>query len=102
VAVRSYHKKRAIRVFRSSILNGGYSSSYLDEDEEDEIGCRYDGLYMVRAVWDIHGNETEASPSTGEEGWQTSTSLRDCPKSHWTAGPNRTFNTTPVTEHVRQ
>lgn len=68
---RSYHKKRAIRVFRSSSLNGRFASPYLDEDEDDEIGYRYDGLYMVRAVWDIHGNETEAFPSTGVEGWQT-------------------------------
>lgn len=68
---RSYHKKRAIRVFRSSALNGKYASPYLDEDEDDEIGYRYDGLYMVGAVWDIYGNETEAFPCTGTEGWQT-------------------------------
>eukprot|EP00956_Cyclotella_meneghiniana_P015125 scaffold22937_cov73-Cyclotella_meneghiniana.AAC.8 len=68
---RSYYKKRAIRVFRSSVLNGKYAAPYLDEDEDDEIGYRYDGLYMVRAVWDIHGNETEAFPCAGEEGWQT-------------------------------
>jgi 3D (Asp-Asp-Asp) domain-containing protein len=68
---RSYHKRRAIRVFRSSSLNGKFASPYLDEDEDDEIGYRYDGLYMVRAVWDVHGNETEAFPSTGAEGWQT-------------------------------
>ncbi|KAL3792176.1 hypothetical protein HJC23_009640 [Cyclotella cryptica] len=68
---RSYHKKRAIRVFRSSILGGRYAPPYLDEDEDDEIGYRYDGLYMVRAVWDINGNETESFPCVGEDGWQT-------------------------------
>ena len=68
---RSYHKKRAIRVFRSSILNGRYASPYLDEEEDDEISYRYDGLYMVRAVWDVHGNETEVFPCAGTEGWQT-------------------------------
>lgn len=68
---RSYHKKRAIRVFRSSVLGGRFAPPYLDEDEDDEIGYRYDGLYMVRAVWDINGNETESFPCTGEDGWQT-------------------------------
>jgi len=68
---RSYHKKRAIRVFRSSLLGGRFSAPYLDEDEDDEIGYRYDGLYMVKAVWDVNGNETETFPTTGVEGWQT-------------------------------
>lgn len=68
---RSYHKRRPIRVFRSSALGGRYAPPYLDEEEDDDVAYRYDGLYMVRAVWDVRGNETELFPCTGEEGWQT-------------------------------
>lgn len=53
------------------MLGGRFSAPYLDEDEDDEIGYRYDGLYMVKAVWDVNGNETETFPTTGVEGWQT-------------------------------
>lgn len=72
---QSYHKKRPIRVFRSSLLGGKYAPPYLDvEDdveEDSDVAYRYDGLYMVRAVWDIQGQETESHPVCGENGWQT-------------------------------
>lgn len=35
------------------------------------MGYRYDGLYMVGAVWDVDGHETESFPVAGENGWQT-------------------------------
>ena len=72
---RSYHNKLPIRIFRSSLLGGKYAPPFLDvEDdleEDSDVAYRYDGLYMVRAVWDIHGHETETYPVTGENGWQT-------------------------------
>lgn len=72
---RSYHSKRPIRIFRSSLLGGKYAPPFLDvEDdfeEDSDVAYRYDGLYMVRAVWDIHGSETETHPVCGENGWQT-------------------------------
>ena len=58
-----------MRVFRSSTLGGRYAPPRLDDD--DDVGYRYDGLYMVRAVWDVDGNETESFPRNGEDGWQT-------------------------------
>lgn len=42
-----------------------------DEEEDSDVAYRYDGLYMVRAVWDIQGQETESHPVCGENGWQT-------------------------------
>jgi len=74
---QSYHKKRPLRVFRSSLLGGKYAPPFLDTDNEDEekddsdVAYRYDGLYMVRAVWDVGGRETESFPVVGVEGWQT-------------------------------
>lgn len=72
---QSYHKKRPIRIFRSSLLGGKYAPPFLDmeDDIEDDsdVAYRYDGLYMVRAVWDIQGQETESHPVSGENGWQT-------------------------------
>jgi hypothetical protein len=72
---QSYHKKRPIRIFRSSLLGGKYAPPFLDvEDdieEDSDVAYRYDGLYMVRAVWDIQGQETECHPVSGENGWQT-------------------------------
>ena len=72
---QSYHKKRPVRVFRSSLLGNKYAPPYFDvEDdfeEDSDVAYRYDGLYMVRAVWDIHGHETESHPVAGENGWQT-------------------------------
>lgn len=72
---QSYHKNRPIRVFRSSLLGGKYAPPFLDvEDdveEDSDVAYRYDGLYMVRAVWDIQGQETELHPVSGENGWQT-------------------------------
>ena len=72
---QSYHKKRPMRIFRSSLLAGKYAPPFLDvEDdieEDSDVAYRYDGLYMVRAVWDANGNETESFPVAGEKGWQT-------------------------------
>ncbi|KAL7537116.1 hypothetical protein ACHAXR_008398, partial [Thalassiosira sp. AJA248-18] len=71
---QSYHKKRPIRVFRSSLLGGRYAPPFLDVEEDEDnsdVGYRYDGLYMVRAVWDVDGHETESFPVVGEKGWQT-------------------------------
>jgi hypothetical protein len=48
-----------------------YVSDDEDLEEDSDVAYRYDGLYMVRAVWDIHGHETETYPVTGENGWQT-------------------------------
>lgn len=42
-----------------------------DIEDDSDVAYRYDGLYMVRAVWDIYGNETESHPVIGENGWQT-------------------------------
>ena len=42
-----------------------------DVEEDSDVAYRYDGLYMVRAVWDIQGQETESHPVCGENGWQT-------------------------------
>ena len=62
-------------MFRSSLLGGKYAPPYLDVDddveEDSDVAYRYDGLYMVRAVWDIQGQETESHPVCGENGWQT-------------------------------
>jgi len=79
---QSYHKKRPIRLFRSSLLSTGdrqnskYTPPFLDvEDdleEDSDVAYRYDGLYMVRAVWDMNGNETESFPTVALDGaWQT-------------------------------
>ena len=72
---RSYHEKRPIRIFRSSLLGGRYAPPFLDVDDDpnddSDVAYRYDGLYMVRAIWNVHGHETETYPVTGEEGWQT-------------------------------
>ncbi|KAL7554908.1 hypothetical protein ACHAWF_018458 [Thalassiosira exigua] len=72
---QSYHKKRPVRVFRSSLRGGRFAPPFLDveddEDEDSDVAYRYDGLYMVCAVWDIEGRETESHPVAGEEGWQT-------------------------------
>jgi len=72
---QSYHKKRPVRVFRSSLLGGKYAPPFLDmEDDEvddSDVAYRYDGLYMVRAVWDVNGKETESFPVVGVDGWQT-------------------------------
>lgn len=72
---QSYHKKRPIRVFRSSLAGKPYGPPFLDveDDLEDDsdVAYRYDGLYIVRAVWDMNGRETEAHPVIGENGWQT-------------------------------
>ena len=42
-----------------------------DIEEDSDVAYRYDGLYMVCAVWDIQGQETESHPVSGENGWQT-------------------------------
>ena len=63
-----------MRVFRSSTLSGRYAPPYLDDEEneeDDEIAYRYDGLYTIDAVWDVHGQETETCPCLGADGWQT-------------------------------
>jgi len=63
-----------VRVFRSSTLSGRYAPPYLDDEEneeDDEIAYRYDGLYTIDAVWDVHGQETETFPCIGVDGWQT-------------------------------
>jgi hypothetical protein len=71
---QSYHKKRPIRVFRPSLLGGKYAPPFLDieeDDDDNDVAYRYDGLYMVCAVWDVDGHETEAFPVVGQNGWQT-------------------------------
>jgi hypothetical protein len=71
---KSFHRKLPVRVFRSSTLNGRYAPPYLDDEEneeDDEIAYRYDGLYTIDAVWDVHGQETETFPCVGVDGWQT-------------------------------
>ncbi|KAL7495054.1 hypothetical protein ACHAWT_003641 [Skeletonema menzelii] len=71
---KSFHRKLPVRVFRSSTVSGRYAPPYLDDEEneeDDEIAYRYDGLYTIDAVWDVHGQETETFPCLGEEGWQT-------------------------------
>jgi hypothetical protein len=71
---KSFHRKLPIRVFRSSTVSGRYAPPYLDDEEneeDDEIAYRYDGLYTIDAVWDVHGQETETFPCLGVEGWQT-------------------------------
>ena len=86
---QSYHRKRPVRVFRSSILGGRYAPPFFADDEDecpsasneirhDEVAYRYDGLYMVRAIWDVSGRETEDMPAPssaaggdGLESWQT-------------------------------
>lgn len=71
---KAFHRKVPVRVFRSSTLSGRYAPPYLDDEEneeDDEIAYRYDGLYTIDAVWDVHGNETDAFPCVGVDGWQT-------------------------------
>eukprot|EP00577_Skeletonema_sp_RCC1716_P003871 CAMPEP_0113438040 /NCGR_PEP_ID=MMETSP0013_2-20120614/37741_1 /TAXON_ID=2843 ORGANISM="Skeletonema costatum, Strain 1716" /NCGR_SAMPLE_ID=MMETSP0013_2 /ASSEMBLY_ACC=CAM_ASM_000158 /LENGTH=1458 /DNA_ID=CAMNT_0000328743 /DNA_START=208 /DNA_END=4584 /DNA_ORIENTATION=+ /assembly_acc=CAM_ASM_000158 len=71
---KSFHRKLPVRVFRSSTLSGRYAPPYLDDEEneeDDEIAYRYDGLYTIDAVWDVHGQETETFPCLGVDGWQT-------------------------------
>jgi hypothetical protein len=71
---RAFHRKLPVRVFRSSTLSGRYAPPYLDDEEneeDDEIAYRYDGLYTIDAVWDVHGNETDVFPCGGVDGWQT-------------------------------
>ena len=71
---KAFHRKLPVRVFRSSTLSGRYAPPYLDDEEneeDDEIAYRYDGLYTIDAVWDVNGNETDVFPCGGVDGWQT-------------------------------
>jgi len=58
---QSYASKLPVRVFRSSTLESRYAPS-LYADEADKVLYRYDGLYVVRAMWDSQGNETDNPP----------------------------------------
>jgi|AntRauTorckE5430_2_1112549.scaffolds.fasta_scaffold00828_3 hypothetical protein len=58
---QSYTSKFPVRVFRSSTLESRYAPS-LYADEADKVLYRYDGLYVVRAMWDTQGNETDNPP----------------------------------------
>jgi len=60
--LQSYRKKSPIRVFRSSELECKYAP-VLFEGQEGQVLYRYDGLYIVKVMWDDEGNETESSPS---------------------------------------
>ncbi len=59
---QSYVKKNPVRVFRSSELGSRYAPAVY-EDENGRILYRYDGLYAVKAMWDMEGNETELAPT---------------------------------------
>ena len=65
---KSYHQKLPVRVFRSSELNCRYAPTALaTERSVDDDGTaplyRYDGLYVVGAMWDASGKETDEFPS---------------------------------------
>jgi len=57
----NFANKLPVRVFRSSTLVSQYAPS-LYADEAEKVLHRYDGLYVVRAMWDTEGNETDAPP----------------------------------------
>lgn len=59
---QSYLSKLPVRVFRSSNLESRYAPALYMEDSESVL-YRYDGLYMVRAMWDEQGNETVHPPT---------------------------------------
>ena len=59
---RSFHRKKPVRVFRSSHLQNNYAPQ---TKEEGRTAYRYDGLYSVRVMWDNEGNETNEYPPVG-------------------------------------
>jgi hypothetical protein len=58
--------KGCVRVFRSSELDNKYSPALYQGEDHNEM-YRYDGLYTVRAMWDVDGVETETPPETNEK-----------------------------------
>lgn len=59
---QSYLSQLPVRVFRSSNLDSRYAPALYVEDTESVL-YRYDGLYMVRAMWDEQGHETVHPPT---------------------------------------
>lgn len=62
---QNFLSKLPVRVFRSSNLESRYAPALYVEDAE-RVLYRYDGLYMVRAMWDEQGHETVHPPTKND------------------------------------